>query len=610
MDIQPDMSDQLVFEQAEHQVLLEHKAQAEKAYLASQLKELAARLEMNFDTVEVLPTCVEITTQLAQFMAGQRLGVGVNTGAEGNAQGEEPGLSSHTLGGVWTVLNELPDAILVVRGDRIVFANAQLEDILEYEQSALVGRPWCELVAGPSEGTESELRTLIEMAEFEPVIDMPIRFVASGGEEVMVSASAHQSTFLAHEPYTILAIRDVSELKRLLSEALAASEAKSNFMANMTHEIRTPLSAMITLSELLEDSPLSAQQLEDVQTIAHAGNTLLSLVNDILDLSRLDAGQGVCRESDFEVRELIEQVERLFRAPAKAKALRIHTRIAAHCPQLVHSDAGKVRQVLINLVGNAVKFTEKGEVQICVGITELNGSHAIEFKVIDSGIGIPKQSLQEVFQAFHQLDGGFNRKHEGTGLGLNISKKMAELLGGTVHCESEVGQGSSFSFIIPCLEDKNAAEVGELERLTRGPILVAEDNPINQSVMTQLLTRLGWSCAIASNGSEALELLRENAEFTLVLMDCQMPIMDGQEATRQIRNLEGIASNIPIIAVTANNTEQDRRDCLESGMDDFMTKPVKFKMLAERLEHWAKEGSARRLSSVKRPTHASPEFSA
>ena len=390
-----------------------------------------------------------------------------------------------------------------------------------------------------------------------------------------------------------------------------ASRAKSRFLATMSHEVRTPLNGVLGLAELLEGTSLDAGQRRHLRLLRQSGDNLREIVNDILDFSKIEAEQMELASIEFEPRQLLEQLCELWRERAGAAGLMLHGQAAAHLPLRLRGDSLRLRQILTNFLGNALKFTEKGGIELRVDVEAgdaptVGAAAWIRFAVRDSGIGIAPEAAKHVFDAFTQVDESYSRRFGGTGLGLAICQRLVELMGGRIGVDSEPGVGSTFWIVVPLEVVQTAgAELaaGEVDRLLheapqdaaapggdqlRGRVLMVEDNAVNRVVCGAMLERLGLEFEEANDGGEALTKAVDGA-FDLVLMDCQMPVLDGYGAAAELRRRGIVARRggpLPIIALTANAFCEDRERARESGMDDFLSKPVRLDELCGTLERW------------------------
>ncbi len=402
------------------------------------------------------------------------------------------------------------------------------------------------------------------------------------------------------ENLEVLIYERTQELEIEKNRAEKTAAEKSSFLATMSHEIRTPMNGVIGMSQLLQKTTLDAKQRSLTSTIIQSGKALVHLINDILDVSKMEAGRFELNLAPFDIVQLINGVAELLTPQAAAKGVSIELVCDKHLTRFVVGDSGRIRQVMLNLVGNAIKFTPHGVIKIKVETRDTEEGEYFYISVSDMGIGIRKQNIDRLFNPFAQSDSSIAGTHGGTGLGLVICKQLIELMDGEIGVESEYGKGSTFwiDLKLPLAEKKDiqqdcialrpTSEVLTAESKLEGKALVVEDNQVNQKVIELMLKKTGLECELANNGYEALYRL-ENQVFNIVFMDCQMPELNGYEATRIIRNGGKPYQGVPIVALTANAMESDRDACLAVGMDDFLAKPIDQQALVSVLEKWIKE---------------------
>ena len=406
-----------------------------------------------------------------------------------------------------------------------------------------------------------------------------------------IRAARELVTSLEHQRQALQA--QAAELEQARAQAEAANVAKSQFLATISHEFRTPLNGILGTTELLLDSALTPSQRRFAKTSHLSATALLALVDDVIDLSRIEAGKFTLRSTAFDLRALIDEAMDMMAAIARDKPITLDRRLPPQLPTQLVGDPVRLRQLLVNLLHNGVKFTDHGRVTLAVTVLGLdaNGALRLRFEVSDTGPGIAKDHLDSVFDAFTQADASTTRRHGGSGLGLAIAKDLTELMGGRLGVDSRLGEGSTFWFELalqpavdaPAKSTPPPIEMGDLA----AHVLLAEDDSVNQMVVEAMLTRLGCIVEVAADGSAALGAAT-NRRYDLILMDCHMPVMDGFEATRRIRDdeFERGRGRTPIVALTADALAGDRERCIESGMDDYMTKPVSSAMLATCVERW------------------------
>lgn len=470
------------------------------------------------------------------------------------------------------------------------YLNPAFEELTGWEPDQWLGRPFTSLSV--PEDSSIAIASIHQVLLGESSKTFKLRIRTRSGDDLSVEFIVRPEILHGEVTHIIGVARDNAlhdrterDLRAAKENAEAASREKSEFLANMSHEIRTPMNGIIGMTGLLLETHLDSQQLDYVETIRSSCDTLLTLINDILDFSKIESGKLDLEYQPFHLRECVDSCVDLVAARAAEKGLRVLVTELGPVPEEVIGDVTRVRQILVNLLSNSVKFTESGKVEVTLSAQRVNGArYEVEIAVADTGVGIPADRIDDIFESFSQADASTTRRFGGTGLGLAISRHLAELMGGRIWVESEVDSGSTFYFTVKVGAVSAATRPNPLDRVASGidrelarrlplRILVADDSVVNQKVARLLLERMGYRADLAANGLEVLEALARQ-RYDLVLMDVQMPELDGLETTRRIVSETPAPARPRIIAVTAGAMRGDRERCLEAGMDDYVSKPV------------------------------------
>ncbi|MCX8477138.1 MAG: ATP-binding protein [Sphingomonas sp.] len=494
----------------------------------------------------------------------------------------------------------------------ITYASPSTEQVIGVRPDIVVGNHMARLVHEADRQTVFDFYDQLVTGQIERgIVTNRIEKRGQPGVEVWIEASCGLVRDNATgEPVEVIAsLRDVTERKHLELElgkararAEAAASAKSSFLANMSHEIRTPMNGVLGFADLLLHSDLTEEQRRQAQLIVDSGKAMMRLLNDILDISKIEAGQMQIAPERVDLRHALRNCIKLIEPAAAQKGLQVRFDVEPELPQFVLIDGLRLRQVVLNLLGNAVKFTERGGISIDARRGWHNGRANIEIMVADTGIGIATDRQAAIFEQFVQAEESTARRFGGTGLGLAISSQLAQLMGGTLVLESEEGKGTRFTLRVPLeLSDGDAKRAAAVDRKEDEPerrlrILLAEDHDVNQELMNAMLTRLGHQSVTVADGAQALHAAiaasRSDRPFDLVLMDMQMPVMDGLEATRAIRSAGLAAEALPILALTANAYADDIAACLAAGMQAHVSKPVQLADLGTAIRRWTRAGAA------------------
>jgi PAS domain S-box-containing protein len=503
-----------------------------------------------------------------------------------------------------SVVQNAKDVILLSdKHGTITYASPSSLTVFGHRPGELVGTPLEDWVH-PDDGFDPEFAAW--RAPDGADAQLMLRFRRADGTWALCEANRANMLDEPAMKSVVLNLHDITERARASDEivqardeAVRAMNVKSQFLASMSHEIRTPLNGVLGLTELLLSTPLDGEQVQYATSAHSAAESLLAIVNDILDFSKIEAGKLGIEDVQLDARAVVEDVAALMTPQAQAKGLTLEVEVDPGLPVDVRGDPLRLRQVLLNLAANAVKFTDAGCVTIAARVITANDERvSMDFQVADTGIGISANDQSRIFGAFAQADSSVTRRYGGTGLGLAISRELVRAMGGELRVQSEVGCGSTFAFDITLTKNISdartntpqapAREAGEDGRAFVGRVLLVEDIQVNQLVATRMLTKLGFDVDVVANGVEALDILTSN-QYLLVFMDCQMPVMDGYEATRQLRRRErdlGSVTPVRVIAMTAAAMEGDRERCLRAGMDDYITKPLTLATLRAMASRW------------------------
>ncbi len=509
------------------------------------------------------------------------------------------------------IFENSPDAMFVIdRDGHVITANAQACSMVKMDKQTLLSKNIYDLA--PAEVSDEITinmqrffsRELIQCEGVSQASDgsmIPIDMTGSlhqiDGKE-MLQLHVRDASMRKEAEENMLTAKHLAEEAKELADnarrmAEQASQAKSEFLANMSHEIRTPLNGIVGMIQLLGDTHLTTEQKTCVDTIMQSSSGLIKIISHVLDISKIEAGQMDVRESAIDLRSMCSNLFHIFRPTAEQNGIRLQCNCQDNTPQYVVGDEGLIEQVLVNLIGNALKFTHHGSVSLNIECHATDEKEAeLYFQVIDTGIGIEKEKQSTIFEKFTQVDGSNKRRYGGTGLGLAICRQLIELMGGTIGLISSRGQGSTFFFnlTLPLTNEPAKPKPGEAAASDaiiqpNIQVLLAEDNLVNQKVAIAILQKAGCQVDAVDNGQDAIQRVQK-ASYDIVLMDCQMPVMDGYEATARIRAMKEPLCRIPIIAITAHAMSEDRERCIESGMDDYVSKPVSRQALIDMINQY------------------------
>ncbi len=488
---------------------------------------------------------------------------------------------------------ETQEAIFITdERSKIMRVNAAFERLTGYSAQEAYGMSSAELIVPglPEREQGQSWHDGLDAKPYASESRVKPKFAAAFPVRLIISEILDDKGDVTHRVAHFSDITEQREYEEKLTKARQdaeyANRAKTRFLASMSHEIRTPLNAVINLNSLLLKTPLDGDQSRLARAANEGGKTLLNLIEGILDLAEIEAGKMSIQQKQFDLHELLQEIVRLFEQQAMDKNLRLELKLGEEVPHWIEGDPDRMRQILVNLVGNSIKFTEEGYIEIDVSI---NPEKSTVFSVIDTGPGIDTEASQFLFDEFFQVDSGYARRHAGSGLGLTISKRLATMMHGNIEWAAREEGGSVFTLVLPLI---SVPVVGESPKIvddeTRfsGHVLVVEDQEHNRLVMDELLSRLGLDVSMAENGQQAIDMVKSDESLNMVFMDVSMPVLDGIEATKKIRKLPGACKDTIIVAMTANAFAEDRDRCLAAGMNDFLAKPIDSMRLSKCIAHW------------------------